>query len=56
MQEKHPVVNLHGALIRTAAPLQLGMPVTIHVHRTGKAAAGRVVFASYETPPHYGVE
>lgn len=50
------VVNLHGALIRTAAPLQLGMPVTIHVHRTGKAAAGRVVFASYETPPHYGVE
>jgi len=50
------VVNLHGALIRTAARLELGMQVTIHVHRTGEAAPGRVVFASNENPPHYGVE
>ena len=50
------VVNLHGALIKTSAPLELGNLVTIHVHRTGKAASGRVVFASYETSRHYGVE
>jgi hypothetical protein len=51
------VVNLHGALIRTSAPLELGIPVTLHVHITGKAAPGRVVFASYENaPPHFGVE
>lgn len=50
------VVNLHGALISTTAPLELGTQVTIHVHQTGKAAPGRIVFASYEKPPHYGVE
>lgn len=50
------VVNLHGALIRTTAPLELGTQVTIHVHRTGQAAPGRIVFASYEKPPHFGVE
>ena len=50
------VVNLHGALIRTAAPLELGTQITIHVQQTGKAAPGRVVFASYELPVHYGVE
>ena len=50
------VVNLHGALIRTSAPLELGNIVTIHVQQTGKVAPGRVVFASYENSPHYGVE
>ena len=50
------VVNLHGALIRTSANLELGTPVTIHVYRTGKAAPGRIVFASYDSSPHYGVE
>lgn len=51
------VVNLHGALIRTSAPLELGTLITLHVHSTGKAAPGRIVFASYEnTPPHFGVE
>lgn len=49
-------VNLHGALIRTAAPLELGSPITIHVHGTGKSAQGRIVFASFEASPHYGVE
>ena len=50
------VVNLHGALIRTSATLELGNIVTIHVQQTGKAAPGRVVFASYEPSRHYGVE
>ena len=50
------VVNLHGALIRTSAILQPGNLVTIHVLRTGKAAQGRIVWASYENSPHYGVE
>ena len=50
------VVNLHGALISTAAPLELGTQVTIHVQQTGKASPGRIVFASYEKSPHYGVE
>ena len=50
------VVNLHGALIRTSAALNLGTVVTIHVHQTGKAARARVVFSSYEESPHYGIE
>lgn len=50
------VVNVHGALIKTSAVLELGNRVTIHVHSTGKAASGRVVFASYEHSPHFGVE
>lgn len=32
-------VNLHGALVRIAAPLKRGDRVAIHVHRTGKSAA-----------------
>lgn len=39
-------VNLHGALVRIAAPLKRGDRVTLHVHRTGKSAAGAVVFAN----------
>jgi len=50
------VVNLHGALIRSSAALDLGSPVIIHVQQTGKAAQAKVVFASYDRPPHYGVE
>jgi len=50
------VVNLHGALIRTSATLDLGSPIIIHVQQTGIAAPARVVFASYDRPPHYGVE
>lgn len=38
-------VNLHGALVRVAAPLRLGDRVTVHVHHTGKSAPGAVVFA-----------
>ena len=39
-------VNLHGALVRIAAPLKRGDRVTLHVHRTGKSAPGAVVFAN----------
>lgn len=47
-------VNLHGALVRIAAPLKRGDRVTIHVHRTGKSATGAVVFASGES--QFGIE
>jgi len=39
-------VNLHGALVRVAAPLRLGDRVTVHVNQTGKSAPGAVVFAN----------
>jgi PilZ domain-containing protein len=38
-------VNLHGALVRIAAPLKRGDRVTIHVHRTGKSVPASIVFA-----------
>jgi hypothetical protein len=50
------VVNMHGALIRTSARLELGSEVVVHVQQTGKAAPGRVVFAGYDQVAHYGVE
>jgi hypothetical protein len=47
-------VNLHGALVRIAAPLKCGDRVSIHVHGTGKSAAGAIVFASGES--QFGIE
>lgn len=41
-------VNLHGALVRIAAPLKPGDSITVHVHRTGMSAQARVVFAEDE--------
>jgi len=38
-------VNLHGALVRIAAPLKHGDRVTVHVHRTGKSVPASIVFA-----------
>ncbi len=38
-------VNLHGALVRIAAPLKHGDRVTVHVHRTGKSVPANIVFA-----------
>ncbi len=49
-------VNLHGGLIRTAAPLELGAVVTVYVHRSGKSAPARVVFRSPSEPFEYGIE
>ena len=48
-------VNLHGALVRIAAPLKLGDRVTVHVHRTGKSAVAGIVFADYEVS-QFGIE
>jgi hypothetical protein len=49
-------VSLHGALIRTSAPLQLGTPVTVYVHRTGKSAAARIVSVVEASGSRYGIE
>src|SRR5690349_5211587 len=49
-------VNLHGALITTSARLPAGTSLTVYVHATGKAARARIVFASTDDPPQYGIE
>lgn len=48
-------VNLHGALVRIAAPLKCGDRVTLHVHDTGKSATGAVVFAN-DRMSQFGIE
>ena len=48
-------VNLHGALVRIAAPLKLGDRITLYVHRTGRSAAAGVVFADYKASV-FGIE
>lgn len=48
-------VNLHGALLRSAAPLKLGDRITLRVSRTAKFAAAAVVFAD-DTSQQFGVE
>lgn len=49
-------VSMHGALIRTSAQLPVGTSVSVHVHRTGKSALARVVFATSGTGSAYGIE
>lgn len=49
------VVNLHGALLKTSGPLELGAAVAIHVQLTGKSAEARVVFASRQHPLEFGI-
>jgi hypothetical protein len=48
-------VSLHGALIRIAAPLQLGDRIVLHVQETGKSAEARIVFMDAGTL-HFGME
>ena len=48
-------VNLHGALLRIAAPLKQGDQVTVHIHHTGKSARGAVVFAN-DALQEFGIE
>jgi len=48
-------VNLHGALVRIAAPLKLGDGITLNVHSSGRSANARVVFADYEAQ-QFGIE
>ncbi|PYY13374.1 MAG: hypothetical protein DMG60_22105 [Acidobacteria bacterium] len=49
-------VSLHGALIRTSAPLEIGTPVTLYVHRTGKSALAHIVSVIHDSGSRYGIE
>ena len=49
-------VSFHGALIRTSAPLEIGTPVTVYVHRTGKSAPAHIVSLVDDTSSGYGIE
>src|SRR5205085_4035838 len=49
-------VNLHGALIRTSARLEIGTVLNVYVHRTRKTALARIVFADREDPSQHGIE
>lgn len=49
------VVNMHGALVRTSSPLEVGARITIHVHLTGKSARGRIVLALPDRPLEFGI-
>jgi hypothetical protein len=48
-------VNLHGALISTAARLRVGMNIRIHVCPTHKRANAKVVYVDPEWPRHCGI-
>jgi hypothetical protein len=48
-------VNLHGALLKTSQPLELGAQIKLHVQLTGKSADARVVFASPENAWEFGI-
>ena len=50
------VVNLHGALIRTAESLTVGSDLTLLVTLTGKSAAAQVVFVDPEDLCNVGIE
>ena len=47
-------VNLHGTLLRTSAPLNVGDRIVIHVHQTGKSAPAVIVFAGESS--QFGIE
>lgn len=47
-------VNLHGTLLRSAAPLNVGDRIVIHVHNTGKSAPAVIVFAGESS--QFGIE
>jgi len=49
------IVNLHGALLKTTAPLELGVRITIVVQLTSKSADARVVFVSRLHPLEFGI-
>lgn len=49
------MVNLHGALIRIAAPLKIGDRIVLYVQNTGKSAEAHIVFAD-EDSSQFGME
>ena len=50
------IVNLHGALIHTAAELPYGAKISIHVHLTDKHAKARIVYINPFNRLHCGIE
>ncbi len=50
------VVNLHGALIRTVKPLQLGSHIQVTVYLTGKSSLARVVYIAADNTLTAGIE
>ena len=50
------VVNLHGALIRTIKPIQLGSRIQVTVYLTGKGAVARVVYTEVGNRLTCGIE
>jgi len=49
------IVNLHGALISTAAALSKGMRIEIQVFLTDKRARAEVVYVDPQQPLHCGI-
>ena len=49
------MVNLHGALVKSAGALELNAAINIEVPLTGKTASARVVHASRERAGEYGI-
>jgi hypothetical protein len=49
------VVNRHGALISSTAPLRMGLKIEVHVIMTDKRAKAEVVFLDAERPFVCGV-
>jgi hypothetical protein len=50
------VVNLHGALIRTARPLKRHSKVTVSVFLTGKKSRAKVIHVTEDNPLKAGIE
>jgi hypothetical protein len=50
------VVNRHGALISSTAPLRMGLKIEVHVVITDKRASAEVVYLDAERPFFCGVE
>jgi hypothetical protein len=49
------VVNRHGALLSSSAPLRVGMKIEIHVILTDKRAPAKVVYVDPEQPRVCGI-
>ena len=49
-------VNLHGALIRTVTPLQIGCEIQVTVYLTNKSSLARVVHVADDDPLTCGIE
>jgi hypothetical protein len=50
------VVNLHGALISTSIPLNIGMTISVYVYLTDKRSVCKVVYTDPERPLCCGIE